>query len=128
VAFVGVDGAVVRRNTIVRPRAFVFRILQETREPGFVPSRNGRFEGNLIVYRADELRAAVNVGDATAPETFALAGNAWYAEDAPDRSRPRLPVAEAGGVYGVEPRFLDAANGDFRLDPEHPDPRAKPAP
>jgi hypothetical protein len=128
VAFVGVDGAVVRRNTIVGPRAWAFRILQETREPGFVPSRNGRIEGNLIVYRADELRTAFNVGDGTAPETFALSGNAWYAQDAPDRSRPRLPVAEAAGVYGVEPHFVDAANGDFRLDPKHPDPRAKPAP
>ncbi|WP_165250430.1 right-handed parallel beta-helix repeat-containing protein [Paludisphaera soli] len=128
VAFVGADGSIVRRNTIVRPRSWVFRILQETREPGFVPCRNGRFEGNLIVYRGDELREVVNVGDATAPETFVLSGNAWYAQDAPDRGRPKLPVPEAGGVYGVEPHFVDAANGDFRLDPKHPDPRAKPAP
>jgi len=126
VAFVGVDGAVVRRNTFIRPRHWVFRILQETREPGFVPSRNGTFADNLIVYRAGEIREAVNVGDGTAPETFTLSGNAWYAADAPARSRPRLPVAESGGVYGVEPRFVDAPNGDFRLDPAHPDPRAKP--
>src|SRR5262249_8299152 len=31
VAFVGVDGAVVRRNTIYRPQRWALRILQETR-------------------------------------------------------------------------------------------------
>ncbi|AMV37936.1 right-handed parallel beta-helix repeat-containing protein [Planctomyces sp. SH-PL62] len=126
IAFVGVDGAVVRRNTFHRPRRWVFRILQETREPGFVPSRKGRFVDNLIVYRTDELRAPVNVGGGTAPETFTISGNAWYALDAPGRSRPRdLPVPETDGVYGVEPHFLDAANGDLRTDPKFPDPRER---
>ena len=47
VAFVGVDGAVVRYNTIYHPDRWVIRILQETTEPGFVACRNGRFERNL---------------------------------------------------------------------------------
>lgn len=123
VAFVGVDGAVVRRNVIYRPRYWAFRILQENREKGFVPSRGGRVEGNLVAFRADEMRAAVNVGSGTAPASFAFAGNAWYALDAPGRSRPSLPVEESGGVYGVEPHFVDAAAGDLRLDPKFPDPR-----
>ncbi|MFO0893090.1 MAG: right-handed parallel beta-helix repeat-containing protein [Isosphaeraceae bacterium] len=42
IAFVGVDGAVVRHNTLYRPRRWAFRILQETREPGFAPSRGAR--------------------------------------------------------------------------------------
>lgn len=125
VAFVGVDGATVRRNVVYRPRYWGFRILQENRSPGFVASRNGRVEGNLIVFRTDEMKTAVNVGGGTAPETFAFAGNAWYALDTPDRSRPTLPVAEAGGVYGVEPHFSNAEAGDLRLDPKFPDPRAK---
>jgi hypothetical protein len=52
IAFVGVDGATVRYNTIYRPSRWVMRILQETTEPGFPPCRNGRFEHNLIVFRA----------------------------------------------------------------------------
>ena len=40
----GDDGAVARGNTIRRPAHFVFRILQETTAPGFVPCRNGRIE------------------------------------------------------------------------------------
>jgi hypothetical protein len=128
VAFVGVDGAAVRRNVIYRPKSWAFRILQENRGEGFVHSRNGEIAGNLIVFRADEMKTAVNVGADTAPQTFTFAGNAWYALDAPRRSRPNLPVPEAGGVYGVEPHFLDAEAGDLRLDPKAPDPRTRPAP
>jgi len=115
VAFVGVDGAVVRRCTIVRPAPWVLRILQETSAERFVPCRNGRFERNLIVFRSGDLRTAVNVGPATKPETFVFEGNFWYCEDAPDRSRPTLPVAEEGGVHGKDPEFVDPAKGDYRL-------------
>ena len=108
VAFVGVDGAEVRHNTIYRPRRDALRILQETTGPGFVPSRNGRFTDNLIAFRSAEMTLPVNIGPGTAPETFALARNAWYCLDAPERSRPVLPIAEAEGIYGVDPRFRNA--------------------
>ncbi|WP_347243844.1 right-handed parallel beta-helix repeat-containing protein [Thermogutta sp.] len=104
VSFVGVDGAVFRHNTIIRPQVWVARILQETREPGFVPSRNGFFERNLIVFRSD-LRDFVNVGPYTAPETFRFAENWWFCEDRPAASRPRLPSPESEGVYGQDPRL-----------------------
>lgn len=103
-AFVGVDGATVRFNTVVNPGRWALRILQETRLPGFMPSRNGRFEDNLIVF--DSARWAsggVNVGDGTAPETFRFRRNFWFCTDRPDRSRPSLPTAEAEGVYGRDP-------------------------
>lgn len=117
VAFVGVDGAVFRRNTILYPGRWALRILQETRDPGFVPSRNGQFLENLIVFRSQEMIMPVNIGDGTAPETFTLRGNAWYCEDAPARSRPRLPVpiTESNGIYGVKPTFRDPSHGDYRL-------------
>lgn len=116
-AFVGVDGAVVRRNTIYRPRAWLLRILQETREPGFVPCRGGVLEDNLFVWRSDELRTHVNIGPDTAPESFVFRGNAWHCIDQPTRSRPELPAAETEGVYGTEPAFTDLAAGDLRLRP-----------
>jgi hypothetical protein len=114
VAFVGVDGADVRHNTIYRPRRYALRILQETTGTGFVPSRNGRFTDNLIAFRSGEMTLPVNIGPGTAPETFVLARNAWYCLDAPERSRPGLSISEADGVYGVDPRFQDGERGDLR--------------
>lgn len=103
-AFVGVDGAEFSDNTILFPGRWVFRILQETTEPGFAPCRNVRVTGNRIVFRRAEIRADVNVGGGTAPETFVFEGNHWFAEDRPEVSKPQLPVAESSGVYGVDPR------------------------
>jgi hypothetical protein len=114
VAFVGVDGATVRFNTIYRPRRWALRILQETTAPGFVPSRNGVFTDNLIVFRSDELADAVNTGPHTAPETFRFARNWWYCLDNPARSRPTLATAEENGVVGQDPRLTAPEKGDLR--------------
>jgi hypothetical protein len=117
VSFVGVDGAVVRHNTIYRPRRWAVRILQENTDPRFVPSRNGKFQNNLVVFRSDEVREIVNIGGKTAPETFDFAGNAWGCLDRPDQTRRmvRLPVEEKGGSYGAAPDFKDAERGDIGI-------------
>ena len=116
VAFVGVDGAVVRFNTIYRPTRWAIRILQETTSTGFVPCRLGRFTDNIIAFHSTQWSAGgVNIGPNTSPSTFAFSRNWWYCLDAPARSRPSLPVTEAGGVQGVSPQFRDEASGDLRL-------------
>jgi hypothetical protein len=121
VAFVGVDGAVVRFNTIYDPQRWALRILQETQAPDFVPSRRGWFSDNLVAFRSSHwAEGGVNVGPGTAPQTFQFARNWWYCQDEPARSRPRLPVEETGGVYGRAPLFRDAPAGDFRLEPGSP--------
>lgn len=99
-AFVGVDGAEFSSNTICHPSKWIFRILQETREPGFAPCRNVIIKGNDIVFRRSQVLIEINIGDGTAPGTFRFEKNRWLAEDKPGASRPRLPVAEEGGVYG----------------------------
>ncbi len=115
-AFVGVDGATVRYNTLYHPGRWALRILQETRAPGFVPSRRGVFENNIVVFRSDSwAEGGVNIGPGTAPETFRFARNVWYCEDRPDRSQPRLPTPETGAIVGRDPRLRDPARGDFRL-------------
>ncbi len=111
VAFVGVDGATFTHNTIYHPRKWILRILQETRTDGFIPCRNVRIERNLIVYRAADVRIHLNIGPATAPQTFTFSGNWWYCDDIPTQSRPHLPVDETGGVYGIDPLLERAANG-----------------
>jgi hypothetical protein len=113
IAYVGVDGAVVRYNTIYRPDKWVIRILQETTAPGFAPCRNGRFEHNLVVFRRADVQTFVNVGPNTQPESFTFANNLWYCEDRPAASRPQLPAVETGGVYGVDPRLTDPGRGLF---------------
>ncbi len=121
-AFVGVDGATVRHNTIYRPKRWVMRILQENQDSAFVPCRNGKFTNNIIAFQADELAAAVNIGPQTAPETFQFANNFWYCLDRPEPTRRavQLPTVESGGTYGQDPRFRDAAHGDLRLAADSP--------
>ena len=121
VAFVGVDGAVVRLNTIYHPKRWALRILQETRSAGFVPARNGAFTDNLVVFHSrDWGEGGVNLGSGTAPETFTFARNWWHCLDEPARSRPRLPAEETDGVYGQSPLFRNASQGDLRLQPGSP--------
>ena len=103
-AFVGVDGAEFTGNTILFPTKWIFRILQETREPGFAPCRNVLIKDNRIVFRRSQVRIDLNIGDATAPETFRFENNRWFAEDQPQASKPSLPVEEKGGGYGIDPR------------------------
>ena len=121
IAFVGVDGAEVRYNTLYRPQRWAIRILQETSSSGFVPCRNGRFTDNIVAFHSSEWSAGgINIGPNTASATFQFARNWWYCLDAPDRSRPSLPVAESGGVYGRSPEFRDEAAGDLRPRPGSP--------
>ncbi|MCE9634104.1 MAG: right-handed parallel beta-helix repeat-containing protein [Planctomycetes bacterium] len=123
IAFVGVDGAVVRWNTFHLPGRWAMRILRETNAPDFVPTQNGEFTDNIVVFRSDRWsEGGVNVGPGTAPETFKFERNAWLCEDAPGRTRElvRLPVAEKDGVYGRDPKFTDAEKGDFTLKPGSP--------
>jgi hypothetical protein len=99
-AFVGVDGAEFVGNTIRYPGKWIFRILQETRQPGFAPCRNVLIKDNRITFRRSQVQTDINIGLGTAPETFRFENNHWLAEDRPQASKPKLPVAEKDGVYG----------------------------
>ncbi len=122
VAFVGVNGAVVRYNTIYRPTRWVLRILQENQSPEFVPCRNGTFSNNVIVFHSNELTQAVNIGAMTDSKSFHFSDNFWYCEDRPQNSRRsiRLPTQETSGTYGVDPRLRAPRQGDLRLADDTP--------
>lgn len=117
VAFVGVDGAVVRRNTIYRPGRWPFRILQENQDARFAMCRQGRVLDNVIAFRSDEVRDTINIGGKTSPETFEFAGNQWYCLDQPGDTRRlvRLPVGETNGVYDRDPKIVEGEKGDVRI-------------
>ncbi len=121
IAFVGVDGALVRYNTIYCPSHWVMRILQESQGPEFTPCRNGVVSNNLIAFRSDQVRSIVNVGGGTSPETFQFANNHWFCIDDPARSRPDgLPTVELNGNYGQDPRFLNESQLDLRFSDQSP--------
>jgi len=108
-AFVGVDGAVFRHNTIIDPGKWVFRILQESRDARFTRCRNVNVERNLIVYRRAAVRTAVNIGPETLPATFAFKENWWWCSDSPT-TRPDLPTEEQRGVFGQDPKLSSDAD------------------
>ena len=120
IALVGVDGAIVRFNTIYQPERYALRILQENNGEGFLPCRNGVVENNIISFRSEKWADGLNVGPNTAAESFQFSGNLWYCEDRPDRSAPKLPVVEKDGAIGKDPLFRDAAKRDFAVKPGSP--------
>jgi hypothetical protein len=121
IAFVGVDSATVRYNTIYVPSRWAIRILQETTDPSFVQCRNGRFEHNLIAFRRDNWASGgVNIGPNTAPQTFQFSTNFWYCIDDPPRSSPTLPTTEQNGTYGIDPRFIAPDSGNLNVHKDSP--------
>lgn len=119
-AFVGCVDCLAANNTIVRPRSWLFRILQEKvsdQEYEFLPASNGRFINNVVVFDRGEISTYVNIGGNTAPETFSFATNVWYAADNPGQSSPAgdLPTPETGAIEGMDPGLVDVAGGDYHL-------------
>lgn len=112
IAFVGCDGAVVRNNNFVDPDRWVVRILQETQAEGFVPSRKGVFERNLVVFSWNNWSAGgVNVGPMTEPSSFLFKSNWWFCRDRPNFSKPTLPTQEMDGRYGEDPKLTVTTEG-----------------
>ncbi len=110
VALVGCTGCLVANNTMIDPERWVLRVLQETTSVDgsmFAPSGDNTVVNNVVVFSRAQVSTVVNVGSDTAPETFSFAHNLWFAQDDPGQSDPGLPVAEDGGVVGVDPQLAD---------------------
>ncbi|MEX2381398.1 MAG: right-handed parallel beta-helix repeat-containing protein [Opitutales bacterium] len=123
VAFVGAVECVVAKNTIIEPRNWVVRILQETVSHSgyaFAACGENRFVNNLIYFERSQIRTHLNIGPHTDPSSFDFGHNLWYAFDRPEESHPQLPLPEEGGLYGVDPLFADASNGDYSLLEDSP--------
>ena len=122
-AFVGCVDCDFTRNTVAFPSRWALRILQETvaiEQYMFAPASKGVIFGNAFHFRRSDLNAGedINIGGNTESASFTLDKNAWYAVDAPDRSRPVLPAfhgATLGQVTGVKPVFVNESGGDYRV-------------
>lgn len=99
VAFTGVTDSEFTGNKVIRPTKWIFRILQETKQEGFMPCGNVKILGNEFIFRRENVGIEINIGEGTAPETFVFENNRWFAEDNPSHSKPKLPVEETGGKY-----------------------------
>jgi hypothetical protein len=114
VAWVTSEHSRVVQNTIVFPEKWVGRVLQETRDPRFKPSRGGVFEKNVVVFDRRVGRPEfINVGPGTAVETWTFTGNAWF--DTERSRKPRLPGIETGSVYQVDPQLMDVGKPSMRI-------------
>ncbi len=121
VAFVGCDGCVAAHNTIYQQQRWIVRILQETVDARFVPSRNGLFVNNIVAVNAAQLSTVVNVGANTSPLTFTFGNNLWFALDRASWTPPITDVPpEMGSLVQQDPRFANAAQGDFHLNAGSP--------
>jgi hypothetical protein len=122
-AFVGAVKSTAANNTIIEPGHWLIAILQATTSSedfDFGASGNNRVANNLFFYARSALSEPIHIGDHTKPDSFEFAGNLWFAHDDVERSRPALPVAEAGGVAGRDPGFRDLNSGDYRLREDSP--------
>ncbi|MGK0186783.1 MAG: hypothetical protein ACI9R3_002566 [Verrucomicrobiales bacterium] len=95
IAWATANGGWVHHNTILHPDKWVLRILQENTADQFKPSRNGRFENNIVV-TSEQVSVPVNVGGGTAPETFTFRNNIWLT---PAGRELGLPTDEVGGEW-----------------------------
>ena len=118
VAFVGCVNSVVVNNTIYKPGRWVVRILQENSNPRFAQCCENTFSNNLIYY--ENLRTETNVGANTRSETFRFANNFWFDFAASQPRLPFIPVKDSTISFGLNPRFVDEENGNFRLGKDSP--------
>ncbi len=116
VAFVNANRCSVRRNLIVFPEKWVFRVLQESRGERFPPCQKGMFQENVVVYDR-RVRIGVNVGSGTDPDSFKLDGNRWYSNDS--RHRLNLGLPEGKGTHATFPELRDGSDG-LGIERKHP--------
>lgn len=102
IAFVGIDGGLVRHCSLENPTRWVVRVLQESTDERFVRCRNGIFERNRITYDPNQISTLINVGAETEPDSFLLRGNSWIQRggNAGGHGGNRsLPIPEVDGGF-----------------------------
>jgi hypothetical protein len=123
VAFVGATDSLVANNTIIDPKRWILRILQETISKDtytFLPCGRNQFINNLISYDGSQISVHCNVGSNTDPASFQFANNLWFDHHQPNRSSPNLPAPETDAIYALDAKFKNAASNDFTLQPTSP--------
>lgn len=118
IAFVGCIRSEVVNNTIYKPGKWVVRILQENNNPRFAQCGENTFSNNLIYY--GYLRIETNFGANTRPPTFRFANNFWFDFSATQAHLPIIPANDSTIIFGLNPKFVNAESGNFRLERDSP--------
>ncbi len=123
VAFVGCDTCVFANNTVIDPRGYVARILEENLTLG--PGHSGYFVNNLVVLNSAAMNgySYVNVGANTEPSTYTFGWNLWYALDNAGFTGPVYQggvPAEQSGVIQADPELDNLAGGDYQISATSP--------
>jgi hypothetical protein len=118
VAFVGCDACVFANNTIVDPRSYIARILEEN--TGHLAGHHGLFINNLIVFNTTDLNgwSYVDVGPNTRPETYTFGWNLWFAVNDAGFAGPPYQggvPSETGSVIQEDPLLTHLADGEYRI-------------
>jgi hypothetical protein len=117
VAFAGCDACVFAHNTVIEPRRWLARIVQENASRR--PSTGGQVVNNLIVFTSRYMnREYIEVGPNTEPQTFVVGSNLWYSLDNPRVRSVTLGAGlgpETASLYQADPLLADVRGGDFRV-------------
>jgi len=129
-AFVGCVGCLAANNTIIDPKKWSLRILQETTTGGgytFTECSGNTVVNNIFTFSRAVVSTDVNIGPSTKPDTFTFSNNLWFAHDNPGQSKPTLPVAETAPVVGQDPAFTNATSDISATSPAAGKGKAMPA-
>lgn len=98
IAFVGCRKVQVSNNTIIFPKKWAIRILQETvDENRFLPCGDNRLFNNLFIIDQN-VNTEVNIGPNTAPATFSFENNLWWKTSNSNWQGPNLPGTNSGQI------------------------------
>jgi hypothetical protein len=117
VTFAGCDYCLFAHNTVIEPRRWLARIVQENSSRG--EGRAGQIINNVIVFNSRYMsRHYIGAAAGTSPQDFVVGSNVWYAVDNP-RFR-RAPIAEGipaetASLFQVDPMLENRRAGDLRL-------------
>ena len=127
-AFVGSTDCYFVNNTVIRPKLFLFRVLNEDGEDNLKLANFGKPHGNTvsnnIFYFGNDLTGeTINVGVPREDlKTFTVQNNLFYNADRISASKPAqiIEFSHEGTITREDPLFRDILNRDFNLSPESP--------
>ncbi len=112
--YVGSVRVEVINNTIIYPKIWVVRILQETvDESRFYKCSQGVFDNNIIYL--GNLKTETNIGPNTLPQDFHFANNFWYNYENENWDGPQIPTPDENQIINQNPMFQDIDNHNFKL-------------
>lgn len=117
ISWVTAQNSLVSNNLFYLPLKWFGRILQESKNPRFLPSQTGMVERNLIV-TGESVRSLINIGRNTLPESFVFQGNVWSASE--ETVEDALPTEEIQGVYNIGFRGDKDSQGRVTVKKDYP--------